>query len=338
MIDARINRWEGYKLYHVSAMKVGDCDPQYPALRYVADRAGFDLEQRLWLAFLFAFSYCAPTALYMLSEFPDYEKVDLRKMEAWWQANKKKALFQTDRTWVKNLGKVIPCFASYRALVGENQADTWRKLIVPGDEKKTYQRAFQHMGDLYYFGRFGLFLLLEAVQRLTGFPMKPDILELKEAESCRDGVCYVIGHDDWVRRRVPKEGWPVLQDAVQRLETELTAEWPELPIDLWYIETSLCAWKKLFWRTRYFGYYIDRQQEEIICMQRRFPGVIYWEMLWDFRKEFIRPDFRGEASGWAGIRKEQMNTFANTGRIGNGMEHLAKYRPFVPAQYEWWGE
>jgi len=329
MIDARVQRWEGYKLYHVAAMKSGDCDPQYPVLCYVADRTGMSDEQRFWLAYLFSLCYCAPTALYMFTEFPDYENVDIERVEAWWRANKKRLLFQTDRKRVRNFDCVVPSMASYRHIIGESQVEAWSELIVPGDPKETYRRALKRLKGLYYYGRFSLFLLTEGVHYLTGFPMAPDRLELRNAESCRNGVCYAVGFDDWVRRPIPASGWDVLERAVQRLELELVSEWPDLPINLWNIETTLCAWKKLFWSKRYFGYYIDRQQEEIMYMQRTFPNSFPWKVLWEARRECFRPELLGEVSGWEGIRSDQLDAFVKTGRIGNGMEHLAEYRDFA---------
>ena len=78
--------------YHLRMMAVGDIDPQNLALRYICNRFELNLEQRYWLAFLFGCTYCAPTVYYIYNEFPDFENVDVDRLERWWQENKKKCL------------------------------------------------------------------------------------------------------------------------------------------------------------------------------------------------------------------------------------------------------
>lgn len=325
--DARlpINRRLAYKRYHVAMMTIGDCDPQYPALRYVADRMELNEEQRFWLAFLFSLSYCAPTALYMLNEFPDYENVCSRRLSDWWIKNKHNTLFQTDRAKVKNFDKIVPIFESYRQMMGTSQKRVWDGLLS-GSQTDTYRTAFKKMGNIYYFGRFTLFLFLESVHQLTGFPMRPDILDLRDAESCRNGLCMALGLDSWVGAKLSDAHYNRLQAELAKIEAELTRENASLPVNIWNIETSLCAFKKLFLSKRYFGYYIDRQQEEILVMQENVQTGVYWEMLWQYRKAYYNPRYLGEIMGWKGPRKSELCRFANTGKIGDGAEVYVKYK------------
>lgn len=325
--DIRIafNRRSGYKRYHLAMMSIGDCDPQYPVLRYISDRMELNEEQRFWLAFLFSLSYCAPTAFYMLNEFPDYENVDSRRLGVWWAANKHRTLFQTDRAKVKNFDKIVPIFESYRNLMGISQKETWYSIISK-TQKSTYNAAFEKMGEIYYFGRFSLFLFLESVHQLTGFPMKPDKLDLKDAESCRNGLCYALGLDAWVGKSLKDAQYKRLQMELEKIEIELAIENPSIPVNIWNIETSLCAFKKLFLAKRYLGYYIDRQQEEIELMQKNVPSGVYWDMLWQYRRAYYNPRYLGELCGWSGPRKSEMTRLVRTGHIGDGSEIFVKFK------------
>lgn len=321
--DYREERWEGYKDYHLKMMLLGDCDPAYPALCYLADRFEFNEEQRYWIAWLYACCYCAATVYYIWSEFPDYENVDIKRLELWWKQNKGRLLFQTDRAKVKNFDLFPKMFLSYREHVGESQKGTFEGLLgrTPWE---TYENLYEFSSRFFYFGRYSLFLYLEAMNRLTGLPMEPTGLNLREAESCRNGLCYALGKDEWVKFHGKKgwslkeEEWDYLQDMLQKLRVQLLAENQFLPSDFWNIETSLCAYKKLFWQKRYLGYYIDRQGVEINWMEEHVPEGVDWSVLWDFRREFfhrslLRLDEEGKEE--VGIRRERFKLFVETGRL-----------------------
>lgn len=284
-------------------MNIRDCDPAYPALCYLADRFELNMEQRYWLAFLYQATYCVPTVYYIYNEFPDYENVDTRRLERWWQGNKHRLLFQTDRAKVKNFDKFVPMFESYRELMGESQEDTFLSLRKK-TEIETYDNVFCFCGKIYYVGRYSLFLYLESINRLTGLPMQPSGLELKQAESCRNGLCYALGHDNWVKEKLNEEQFGYLQKQLKQIVEELTHDYPELPINYWNVETSLCAYKKLYLKRRYLGYYIDRIQEEIIQMEKNVPEGVDWQVLWDWRQEYFRKEYLGECKGHKGVRSQ----------------------------------
>ena len=331
-MDYRLNRWEGYKEYHRLMLEVGDCDPAYPAMRYLADRFELNLEQRYWLAWLYSISYCVPTAYYMLSEFPDYENVDNRRLEKWWNSNKSRCLFQTDRAKVKNFDKIVPMFLSYRQMMGDSQDRTYRKMLLESPET-SYNSVYASLSDLYYFGRYSLFLLLESVHEIAGLYIRPTGLNLKEAESCRNGLIYACGKDNWIQKKkhnqpIPEEGYRFLDAKLKQLYDELTSENRDLEITYWNIETTLCAYKKLFWNTRYFGYYIDRQMEEIITMQNKVREGVDWSVLWDFRREYFGRSMLGEYGGWRGVRTKLFTLVTKTGRITEALPEKHKNPKF----------
>jgi len=297
------SRVRGYKKYHADMMRIGDCDPAYPAMRYLVDRFELNTEQKYWLAFLYQATYCVPTVYYIYSEFPDYENVDTRRLQSWWTANKKRLLFQTDRAKVRNFDKFVPMFESYRDLIGDCQAAAFDKL-KRDTVVETYDTVFEFCGQIYYIGRYSLFLYLECLHRLTDYPMLPSGLELRTAESCRNGLCYALGLDSWVGENLTALQYKQLQGNLADVVSDLRAEHRELPISYWNIETSLCAYKKLHQKKRYLGYYIDRQQEEIATMEANIPFGVDWQVLWNFRTEYFHHKYLGELHGRQGVRPE----------------------------------
>lgn len=300
-------RWGDYKQYHLNMVKIGDCDPAYPALEYVANRFELNIEQRYWLAFLFATCYCSPTVYYIYNEFPDYENVDDRRLQKWWDANKSKTVFQTDRLKVKSFNEFLPMFISYNKIVGHSQQKTFENLIVK-DPQQSYDNIYNFANNFHYMGRFTLFIYLECMKYLTKIPIEITNLELKEAESSRNGLCYAVARDDLVvhknNKKLTKEDFGILEEHLHNLVSELKTQNPDENISYWSVETSLCSYKKMYWNTRYLGYYIDRLMVEILKIEKLVTEGVDWSVMWDFRKEYFPKEWLGEFNNWNGIRKQ----------------------------------
>ena len=310
--------WNGFKDYYVKMMYSGDCDPAYPALNYICDRQELNIEQRYWLAFLYATNYCVPTTFYIFNEFPDYENVNVERLQTWWDNNKQRLKFQTDRAKVKNFNLFVKIFNSYKMIVGKSQRDTFKKTEgnTPLD---TYNKMYELCSQIYYFGRFSLFNYMEALNELTDLKMVPTEINWREAESSRNGLCYACNLQDFITlHHQPSKkviDYQLLIFKFNQLMKELQEENPEINVTIWNVETVLCAWKKLFWKDRYLGYYIDRQMEEITVMEQKVKEGVYWDILWDFRKNFFKVELLGELNNWRTIRKKQMNIFYETGTL-----------------------
>ncbi len=111
----------------------------------------------------------------------------------------------------------------------------------------------------------------------------------------------------------------------------LRRKFPSVPTTYWNLETSLCAYKKLFFKTRYVGYYIDRQLEELVKMQKLAPIGADWNLLWHFRPEHFDHRAVGELNDWRGIRKERMGYFLATGHFSEYNDLPSKdYRDELP--------
>lgn len=277
-----------YLTYHRLSSEAKDIDPSNDALRYVADRFELSQEQRYWLAFLFATCYSATNVYYVYNEFPDYENVDVGRLERWWEANKSKTLFQTDRLRMKTQNLLVPTFISYRDLLnGMTQEDYFSSLRQPS-RQATYENAFQDLSRIRNFGRFTMFIYLEMVHVLTGFDLEPTHLDLANAESCRNGLVYHLGKMELdthgTKKRLSKRQLAYLQYEFQELKGQVRNSGVE-HTNIWNIETTLCAYKKYRRGKRYVGYYIERMRKEIERMEEAVDTGVDWSVLWDFRTE-----------------------------------------------------
>lgn len=276
-----------YESYHRMSIEAGDVDPSYSMLKYVCDRFELNNEQRFWLAFLYATCYCGPTVYYIYNEFPDFENVDVGRLSRWWNSNKQKLLFQTDRRWVRSNNNFVPMFESYRNFIGGISQAQRFGLMKCKDKQRTYDSCFQECQQIFQMGRFALFLYLEAVHVVTGFEIEPSGLSMELAESCRNGLAEAIGRNDLnnhlSKRKLSKAELSFIQKEFDRLSAKMILE--SSSNNIWNIETTLCAYKKYKLGKRFIGFYIDRQAEEIETMQSNVKDGVDWSVLWDYRKE-----------------------------------------------------
>ena len=57
--------------------------PNPHMLNYLFDRYEHNIEQKLWVCWLFGTTYYAPTAWVIWNEFPDFELVGSQRLEGW---------------------------------------------------------------------------------------------------------------------------------------------------------------------------------------------------------------------------------------------------------------
>jgi len=282
------SRLPQYLRYHYKSQEIGDIDPSYEMLLYICKRFELNVEQRYWLAFLYAMTYCGASTFYVYNEFPDFENVDLNRMQRWWDhEGREKILCQTDRRWVRSKNLFVPAVASYQKWIGglpqhEAFLRATRGLDAP---EARYDVVYSRAKDLHSFGQFTLFLYLEALHTITPMNFAPTDLNLDIATSCRNGLCYAYGLDQWVTeadettpadgRNQIAESWADLRDKLAGPRTST----------VWEIETTLCAYKKFMYGKRYIGSYIDRQAIETAKLTTNVSRGVCWDVLWQFRKE-----------------------------------------------------
>jgi hypothetical protein len=279
-----------YIEYHEKSYDIGDIDPAYPMLKYLCDRFELNIEQRYWLAFLYGCCYCGPTVYYIYNEFPDFENVDVDRLQRWWTANKHRLLFQTDRLRIRSNNQFIPAFESYKSLIDcmpkgiQTQHDFVDCIFPYTLPFHNYQVVYKVFSNVKYFGRYSMFLWLECMRHLTGIQILPDRLDWKNASNCYQGLMLAqFGHQmpagDCLMADL------LLKDYIHRLQQRGANR----RTDIWNVETTLCAYYKYMQGKRWIGYYIQRQQKEIDTMVANVPGGVCWDVLYDFRKEYFQP-------------------------------------------------
>lgn len=294
--------WYRWSLEH------NDVDPAVYMMNYLFKRYEFNIEQRLWLCWLYGTTYHLPTAWVIWNEFPDYNLVGMRRLYEWNDANYHRLRYQTDTKY--NKGHLPVMFESYREWIGG--PDQYKKF-------QTFQRSFDdawtEVNKLYKFGRYSSWFYLQVIHSCCGLKhIHPTDLKLKDhagSRSHRNGLCYALGLDRLIDEKLHETKVVQLEQAAREIlkRVRTTSVQP----DYYTLETALCSFKKLFREKdgRYLGYYLDRQAEEINKVQNDGWTGVDWSVLWQARQETLHPRLAASRR----IKKERFGEFLKTGRI-----------------------
>jgi hypothetical protein len=288
---------EKYLEYHKRSSLARDIDPANDTLRYLCNRFELNIEQRYWMAFLYACSYSATTTYYIYNEFPDFENVDLDRLQIWWDKNKTPLIFQTDRLRVKSSNQFVDAFVSYKRMIGNRTQHDFFRSLCTSTSGENYNKVYNKASEIFTFGRFTLFIYLEMVNVLTDLAIQPTHLDLKEAESCRNGLVLAFDLNELFTHGTDKK---INGDEVKLLQGKFTEIYEAIQLmeidhkNIWNIETTLCAYKKYRLGKRYVGYYIERSGKELSKLTSAITSGVDWTPLWQFREETYNHKFLSE--------------------------------------------
>lgn len=319
-MDLYTERRELFKRYYHWSLKTNDCDPALFLMNYVNDRMELNIEQRYWFAWLYANTYNVATAWILFNEFPDFENVDLERLTQWNATNYKQLRYQTDNKWQK--GYLPKMFESYRDNVysiAPTQLAYFQILCSSEDEYENFYVANKMVIiNFFKFGRYLSWFYLQTLRETCGLKVKPPDLLLKDpaSESHRLGLMYALGMDEAIEseQKLSKADYDWLDVEAALILSEMEKEFPDVKVDNFSAETSLCAFKKVFRlkHGRYLGYYIDRQGEDISQVSDDGFNGIEWNLLWDGRKECLDQRLLGNQ-----VQKERYGEYLKYKTIAN---------------------
>lgn len=313
------NRREAFIRWYAWSLKYDDCDPAVWATNYINKRYEHNDEQKLWLCWLYGNTYQLPTAWVLMNEFPDYELATVDRTTQWNTTNYKRLRYQTDTKW--NKGHLPTMFESYQKYIGNQTQREKIESLYGHNEKANFDNLWTSVKtSLHKFGRYSTWFYLQHLKHTAGVRINPTSLMLDDydgSRSHRNGLLYALGQQDDMDRKLTRVEYANLEAQAQEILAETMARFPELisSIDYFTMETSLCAFKKIFreHHGRYLGYYLDRQAEEITKAESDGWYGIDWNVMWQSREETI--DLR--LDNRRGIDKERFPSFIRTGRLEN---------------------
>ena len=266
-----------------------------------AEDFGLDKNQRLWLAYLYGLSYSCTTAIRVFCEFPDFSSIRLPALKAYWDEYKSTLWFNPDRRYIQNNNQFIEAIKSFRKTMGSQPYSTYKELI---DSPQPFKNLYSAIKKGWkFFGPMGAYLFLDAIYGLMPDEyVDPVHLDWSQGgKTVVQGMAHFAYDDELIETsKYPLETYNKLVDKIQQ-----KTSCPKV-----IIESTLCAFRKLFKQTRYIGYYADRMLEEVYTVEKYTPtGVDFW----NYRARTIPSQLRGETLGWKGIRKNKLKDWVCRG-------------------------
>lgn len=280
------------------------------ALKIWADGHKCGNEERFWLSFLYGLTYSTATTLQIFSRFPTlkYAIHNFGTLNQYWLKNKKRLYFNRDRRYVQSNNQFCNSIKSLHNWCGDYPYET---IVQYMTDTRLYNEIVKGWN---YFGRHAAFLFFDAYSLLLN-DGKCDLAVIpdwKQASTIAKGLACATYDDDLLLRaeqnKLTKHDCFKLDGLMEKLLEDTV-------MDLNEVESTICAYYKLFKGTRYFGYYIDRFQDELIkCKKNGYDKGLIRE-LYEIRKEINPHEYLGELNDWNGIQKSRCKSWLLRGEF-----------------------
>lgn len=300
MRDFRIseNRMEYFtKLYAMNLSNGVMPGLVYLYMPSLARRFNWDVEQRLWFAFLNGMTQNPITSLILFDQLPVCPPAgaQLTKFEAWFNDSWDVLQFDTDRRYQKK--DTVAAIKHYAQLVEEHGS---QEKMLTG---KTYKQLWDIVSTYVSFGRLSCFSYLEYVY-LNGFGADCDDLMFRDksgSKSHRNGMLLLHGKDDLVWDKRANNGFDGNYTNYDKMCEWLTQQaevflgrFKANNTHLIYagnftMESNLCTFKNHFYARRYPGVYADMAWERILWADEHGHRE-HTAPFKDIRKEYL-PDW-----------------------------------------------
>lgn len=290
------------KMLDSSELGYIDGATDYCLLLPFADENGLTQGDRLWLAYLYALSYSCTTAMRMYHEFPSLAEVSPKKLRKFWEAQKPTLWFNPDKKYLKNNDQVEEAIKCIYKLSHKDFGGYLTPILAKGFDC-TYKEIKKNWK---FFGPHGAYLFFDALYGLCPeLYSDPSNIDWKNCgKTVGEGMAHLLYMDEAIETK---------QHDYDRYNKNVDAIAKKFEVPKVIIESTLCAFRKLFKGTRYCGYYADRMLEE--CNSVSDIMIDIGIDVWKYREQMIPNKFRGEIHNWKGIRKDKCKEFLNTGRI-----------------------
>ena len=300
----------------------------YYVMPYLFKKYRMTLDQRLWFAFLNGNSQHVVSTLTLFRHFPDFERLDVRKLRRYFEENYDRFGWDTDRRYHKK--EFLKAVETYRALTNGDQSGYFKSLVGRKDEEEAFRSVWADVRFKFWgFGRLSTFSYLEYL-RLAGLPLDCDDLllgDLSGSKSHRNGLAKVLGRDDldwnkatgFIGTYAPGQiEWLAEEGAALRFEARNRFKGRDFYRDVGYftMESAFCTYKSWHRKNRrYPNVYNDMFHRRLKDSERAFPAEDYID-LWMARKERLPAHLRLEDSpNDPGLCPTKQNHYRNTGQV-----------------------
>lgn len=292
--------WHFKKFIEFTFIKqqIGEPSPHLSIVGYMARKS--TLKDRLWLLGCYAATYCLPSAqvIWILQPITNVE-ADSSRFSAWIKENWKGIVTRTERRCVRTPAKMSECLLSYARWVCEE----FPKLIpkIGEDSREFYDRVWESVNSVRYFGRYISIRLIEGLRRYCGVPATLYDIRSIGGWSPKKCLCFLYPMHASRLLRDDKEGNALTNKLAYCLLETVRTKIPS--VNVYVLAAMLCEYKGAFEkRHQYPSWTID---QEPLLYDKVFS---YWgnkvdrQLLWRARRALFPKQVLGEYNGWNGTR------------------------------------
>lgn len=273
----------------------------------------------IWWVLLYSACYCMGTACIMY-DMLDYKTLTDKDLEKFWEEHKKDLIFQSDRRYIKYMNQFNTIVHDF---IERTDRQPWNHLkkFIKDDPQKTYTAMYKEVSSWKYYGRFGTILFLYNLNKIMGVELDYPKYNWRQGSTTTAAIFNARYKDKRAKKfeddgKLDPKDIPHLNDYLARIKADLSSNYPDKTWTVMGVTSDLCSYRKLFKQTRYLGYYVDRQQEELIWLEERWPEMEdTWKRFWKLRKKHIPEEYLGELNDWSGIQKERCKAWAERGEF-----------------------
>jgi len=282
----------------------------------LAKKYHWDMEQKLWFAFLNGNTQNPITSMRIFRRFPEppQNKVELQDLTDWFNEEWERLSFDTDRRYQK---KDFP--AAVQSYCRAIHAFETQENLLTGTFTELWDRVTKCFTS---FGRLATFSYLEYV-KIMGAGADCDNLLFEDksgSKSHRNGMLFLVGCDDLVwdnradsgydgnynwKKMVP---WLNMEADKYLAMCEITHK----DAGFFTLESQLCQFKNGFFRRRYPGVYADMAWDRIKWYEDRDLNDVT-KVFRQIREDHLPVWLREECESPVVDRKVKASKFMDTG-------------------------
>jgi hypothetical protein len=300
--EERDAAWHLEKFTEFTAIKqrLGEPSPHLAIVGHMCK--DLPLDDKLWLLGCYAATYCLPSAHVIWTQQPlSVVEGKPKRFARWIADNWKGIVTRTERRCVRTPLKMADCLNSYVRWMRE-EFPTLKK-----DKKEQahafYDRVWESVANIRYFGRYINIRLIEGLRRYCGVPAQLYDIRSIGGWSPKKCLCYLYPEHAETLLVDDKEGNALTNELAYDLLERVQDKVPT--VDCYILAAMLCEYKGAFEkRHQYPGWTID---QEPLLYDKVFG---YWgdrvdkDALWQARAALFPKRVLGEHSGWNGTRWE----------------------------------
>ena len=303
----------------------------YYLMPFLSDKEGWNLEERLWFAYINGNTQNPVTSYLIFTRFPSLGNLDIDKLSNWFNKPTvyRSLQWDTDRRHHKTV--FMDSVRNYKELTaGRTQEEFFRGLYT-GSPGANFASIWSVVSKKFFsFGRLSTFSYLEYL-RIMGLDLDCNHLFLEDMEgskSHRNGLCKVIGRDDldWhssnpgfngkyapgVLTELAGVGESLLDESLRRA---IGKDW-EYDVSYFTLESALCTYKSWHRKNRrYPNVYNDMLHDRIVNAESRWlrPKL---DVFWEARQDVLPANLRLEDNPLdVGCKPIKQNHYRLSGQV-----------------------